>query len=536
VSDDTKDDEPMLPAEQDIASTGAAADSAEPNELLKSLPRVLRYAMLSNQDESYARERLVAEITTLAPGVPLTLASWAQGAPPGGIVLARELDYLAVTKDQPDLRSISDCVRLLSLTMADLTDGSADHLRVGKALVHAYRQLSADLDIDFAAEVETLVAGWAALPSAAAVFCRYGGSFAAANAIVVGRRLATHRVDAAEEKLRRQRRELEQEKREAAARNDAGAIAATSAASAVAEDHLIVCRMDEDTMKNQKMRELITPFKAVINTALPLLPVPSLHEVRAKLLFEFPYAAAVIDFALADLVGKRTIKLRPLLLVGPAGGGKSRFARRLGETLLGLGKTLGLGETTGLGVWRVDASRSDGSVFAGTDKRWHSAEPCHPFLAVAQARNACPMVLIDEIEKAPTRSDYGRFWDCLLGFLEPETACRYPDPALQVNLDLSQVSFVATANSLDPLPSPLRDRFRVVANFPEPGPDDLDALLPAVTRDLAREQGLDARWVEPLTRFERDAIAAHWHGGSVRRLRRVVEVLLRVREKMAPRN
>jgi hypothetical protein len=113
-------------------------------------------------------------------------------------------------------------------------------------------------------------------------------------------------------------------------------------------------------------------------------------------------------------------------------------------------------------LWREDASRADGAVFAGTDRRWHSAEPCHPFLAVAAGRIANPLILIDEIEKAGTRSDYGRLWDCLLGFFEPETSARYPDPALQTNLDLSQISYVATANSLDPLPSPIRDRMRVV--------------------------------------------------------------------------
>ena len=46
------------------------------------------------------------------------------------------------------------------------------------------------------------------------------------------------------------------------------------------------------------------------------------------------------DFALTDLVGRTTIMLRPLLLVGDPGGGKSRFARRLGEVL-------------GLSVWRA---------------------------------------------------------------------------------------------------------------------------------------------------------------------------------------
>ena len=103
---------------------------------------------------------------------------------------------------------------------------------------------------------------------------------------------------------------------------------------------------------------------------------------------------------------------------------------------------------------------------------------------------------------------------------------------MQVPLDLSHVSYIATANSLDPLPSPLRDRFRVVT-FPKPGVAHLDALLPPVIADLAAERGLDGRWVEPLTGQERDLVAAHWRGGSVRQLRRVVEIVLRMREKAA---
>jgi ATP-dependent Lon protease len=522
MSEDTEDDAPaVLTAEQDLASTGAAADSAEADEKFKALPRLLRYAILSTKDESFAHERLIAEITALVPGEPLTLV-WAQGLPSDGIVLAVQLDHLAVTRDQPDLRSMSDCVRLLSLTTDDLTTGMDDHLRVGKALIHAYRQLPANLDLDLAADIETFVAGWAALPSAVTGLSHYVGIGAAQNARMVGRRLATLRVDSAEEKLSEKYRKNEQERREAAALRDAGATREPTSANIVAEDHLVVCKLDEAAMKNQKTREVTAPFKGIINTALPLVQVPLLHGVRAQLLFEFPYAEQVIDFALADLVGRRTLRLRPLLLVGDAGGGKSRFARRLGESL-------------GLGVWRTDASRSDGAVFGGTDKRWYSTEPCHPFLAITQAKHANPLVLIDEIEKAATRTDYGRFWDCLLAFLEPETAARYPDPALQTNLDLSQVSYVATANSLDPLPSPLRDRFRVVT-FPKPAAADLIALLPAVIADLALERGLDSRWVEPLTGIERDTVAAHWRGGSVRRLRRVVEALLSVRERMASRN
>ena len=97
----------------------------------------------------------------------------------------------------------------------------------------------------------------------------------------------------------------------------------------------MVARLSAEAMKNVKLKDILGPLKEVINVALPLVATPALHHVRNALMFEFPYAIDVIDFALADLVGRTTVHLRPLLIVGEPGGGKSRFARRLGE-LLGL--------------------------------------------------------------------------------------------------------------------------------------------------------------------------------------------------------
>jgi len=521
----TEDDAWELPATTEGAiSTGAAADSADCDERLKGLPRILRYAMLIVDGSRHVEERLIAEIHELCPQLPHNAAWASRRGLEAALALAAELDRRAAAQNEPNLRSLADCVRLVSLPTSRDYVHFEEHQRVGKALVHAFQWSTRGAEQELCCDLERFTFGWAALPACIAMLLKEPS--AATNAAYLGNRMAERRIAAAkaavrrkmeDEEERRKQQEVEEKEKLAASESQAAA-----APAPLPEHHVVVARLSEAEMKNPKLKEILGPLKGAINTPLPLAAVPPLHKVRDSLAFEFPYAISVIDFALADLVGRATVRLPPLLLVGDPGGGKSRFVRRLGEALE-------------VSVWREDASRSDGAVFGGTDRRWYSAEPCHAFLAIARGRIANPLVLIDELEKAGTRSDYGRLWDCLLGFLEPETSARYPDPALQTTLDVSQVSYVATANSLDPLPSPIRDRFRVVT-FPNPAADDLDALLPAVMADLARARGLDAVWLPPLDGIEHAAIAQNWRGGSVRQLRRMVDAILRERDLRAARN
>jgi hypothetical protein len=525
VSKDPDDDSLLgLPvAEHGIASTGAAADAAEAEAHLNGLPRILRVVALVSRDDDYVRQRLIGDIAELCPGLPATTA-WANRRDTrSALALAAELDRQAAVCDQPELRGLADCVRLISLPVPHSAAMLTGHERVTKSLLIAQQALADDTDLDLAVRIEETVWGWAAMPFALHLLPAYGSRRALSNAARLGEMMARQRHRRARQKLRDETAERERETRLAneTPSAEAGPATVATAGEAPSVGQLVVCRIDKTALKTAKMKELTAPYQAAINAALPLVAAPSLQQARTALLLEFPYAAEVIDFCLTDLMGRPHLHLRPLLLVGAPGGGKSRFGRRLGEVL-------------GLHVWRVDASRSDGAVFGGTDKRWYSAEPCHPFLAIAQGQIANPLILIDEIEKAGTRSDYGRFWDCLLGFLESETAARYPDPALQAPLDLSAVSYLATANSIDPLPAPIRDRFRLVS-FPKPRLADLDALLPALIAGIAAERGLDPRWIPTLDQHDHDTIRRLWHGGSVRRLRRVVEAIVNAREKVTVR-
>ncbi|KAA2235900.1 AAA family ATPase [Salinarimonas soli] len=318
------------------------------------------------------------------------------------------------------------------------------------------------------------------------------------------RRIAHDKAKAAEAKRRHEERE----------RAKAEAIGAGTEGPKVPEGHVVVCRTAADTGRGA---ELVKPYKGIVGKAVPLVRTGDLAAVRTSLLREYPHAEEAVGAILAG-IPRPWLKLGHVLIRGDPGVGKSRFARRLAELL-------------GAGLLRVDGANDGGASFGGTERRWYSAEPARPFMAVTRFGQANALVLVDEIDKAPTRSDYGRLWDALLGFLDPETAKRFPDPCLQAELDLSWVGVIATANHTFHLPGPLMDRFRVVVDLPKPGPEHLEALLPAVLADLASEKGLDPRFHAPLDGVELSALRARWRGGSLRRLRRMVEAILRVRER-----
>jgi hypothetical protein len=525
-----KSDDPSNTAwhNADGVTVGAAADSADDaDERLNGLPRILRYAMLVEDRADAIELRLAAEIEEFCPGLPSATAWAATRDAEVGLKLAIELDRLAVTRDLPLLRSLGDCVRLLSLTWPFDVRRFGEFRRVTRALIMAFDAAAGDLQDEQRNDLERLICGWAALPMATGstdgprwpaihYAARLGDQLAAYRihcATAEGVRRMQHQIDAAKETERKQTA--------AATASPSSTPMRSAPSSTPPRHHVVIGHMDEAEINAPKLKGLIEPVKPVLNAALPLVETPPLDQVHRALMKEFPHAVSIIDFVLADLMGRAVIKMRTLLLVGDPGGGKSRFARRLGELL-------------NLTVWRIDAAQSNGSAFAGTDRRWHSAECCHPLLAIARRRTTNPLILIDELEKAATRTDYGRLWDCLLGFIEPETGSRYPDPALQIRLDLSHVNYVATANSLEPLPSALRDRFRI-AVFPKPTIDDLDTLLPGLLQAIATERGVDARWIAPLDAVERAAFAKHWPGGSIRSLLRILEAVLQARDRHAIR-
>lgn len=380
---------------------------------------------------------------------------------------------------------------------------------------------------ELAAGAMTLLAGLSAM--ATGHCCWIGNRTIAECALVVGkealsplREAAMSEANAAmQELVARQRRSWERKAVDAA-------IAALGAPSAVPQ-HVVaapargfvrIC--PAPSKMDGKMKDTIRPYEHIVGRQVPLATTADLSKARAALLAEFPHCEHAVDQVLRDLVGKEYFRLTPMLIVGAPGVGKSRFVRRLGEVL-------------DVGVFRVDGSGDSGASFGGTERRWYSTEPSRPFMACSRFKIANPLMLIDEIDKAPVRSEYGRLWDSMLQFLEPETAARFMDPCLQVEMDLSHVSIVATANDVRRMPGPLLDRFAAIVEMPAPGREHLVPLSRHLAADIARARGWDERFVPPFDETELAVMSRAWRGGSVRRLRRIAETVVRGRER-AERN
>ncbi|MET7242347.1 AAA family ATPase, partial [Methylobacterium sp. EM32] len=265
-------------------------------------------------------------------------------------------------------------------------------------------------------------------------------------------------------------------------------------------------------------RDVKTALGAALDKPLALTPVPAdWNAWEAARLATSPWAGDAFRAIREGQAGRTHVGRDVVCFVGPAGAGKSTLGRDVAESL-------------GVPFARYQADSSAENSFSGTNARWTTKHLSFVEQAMARHRHASPMVMVEELCKASgtRRSNGGTLHDCLHGMWEPETARAWHSVFLLHPVSLEHVPFIATANSLDGLPSSLLDRMRIV-RVPEPGPEHLGVLAPRLARAVCRDTGQDERFGE-LDGDELSALADAWRGGSIRRLRRLVEVCLRSRE------
>ena len=203
-----------------------------------------------------------------------------------------------------------------------------------------------------------------------------------------------------------------------------------------------------------------------------------------------------------------------LCFVGPPGVGKTSLGRSVARALGRKFQRLSLG------------GMHDEAELRGHRRTYIGAMPGQIIQALRRCETNDPVIMLDEVDKLG-RDFRGDPSSALLEVLDPEQNVSFRDNYLDVQFDLSKVLFLCTANMLDPVPDPLRDRMEIIDLQGYTEEEKMHIAFRYLIPRQIKENGITAEQIE----FPQDSvqfIARHYtREAGVRNLERLIGTVCR---------